>query len=202
MLIKRRVILNFVLILAMILSMGVTFANKSPGTIHLVLSDEDVEGNNPLFENKCGVFVSLSNFMPGTYDVVVKAPGSKGTILGTEKIEIDSSGSLLFNLYELIPFDDTDNEAGVYTVVIDRNKFKNFKLETNVVDPEDPDDPDEPTEQEAKADSLIEDLGFIPIANEDELNRIRNEYSAGELFGQGTKWERQYITRGLLSSYV
>ena len=199
MLIIRRGILNFVLILAMILSMGVTFANKSPGTIHLVLSDENVEGNNPLFENKSSVFVSLSNFMPGTYDVVVKAPGSKGTILGTEKIEIDSSGSLLFNLYELIPFDDTDNEAGVYTVVIDGNKLKNFKLETNEVDPE---DPEEPSEQEKHADELIEFGYYIPIANGEELNRIRNEYPEGELFGEGTKWERQYITRGLLSNYV
>lgn len=201
-LIKKRSILTLVLIFAMILSMGVTFASKSPGSIHLVLSDENVEGNNPLFENKSSVFVSLSNFMPGTYDIVVKAPGSKGTILGTEKIEVGASGSLLFNLYELIPFSDTDNEAGVYTVVVDGNKLKNFKLETNVVDPEDPGDPEEPSEQELKADSLIENMGFIPIANGDELNRIRNEYPEGELFGQGTKWERQYITRGLLSNYV
>ena len=199
MLIKRISILTFVLIFVMILSMGVTFANKSPGSIHLVLSNEDLEGNNPLFENKSSVFVSLSNFMPGTYDVVVKAPGSKGTILGTEKIEIDSSGSLLFNLYELIPFDDTDNEAGVYTVVVDGNKLKNFKLETNEVDP---DDPEEPSEQEKHADELIELGYYIPIANGDELNRIRNEYPEGELFGEGTKWERQYITRGVNSNYI
>ena len=137
--------------------------------------------------------------MPGTYDVVVKAPGSKGSILGTENIEIDSSGSLLFNLYELIPFDDTDNEAGVYTVVVDGNKLKNFKLETNEVDPE---DPEEPSEQEKHADELIEFGYYIPIANGEELNRVRNEYPEGELFGQGTKWERQYITRGVYSNYI
>lgn len=199
MLIKGRGTIIFVLIFVMILSNGVTFANKSPGSIHLVLSEENVQGNNPLFENKSSVFVRLSNFKPGIYDVVVKAPGSEGTILGTEKIEIGSSGSLLINLYELTSFDDTDNEAGVYTVVVDGNKIKNFKLETNVVDPE---DPDEPTEQEVKADNLIENMGFIPVASGEELNRIRNEYPEGELFGQGTKWERQYITRGLLSKYV
>jgi len=198
-LIKRRGLLTFVLILAMILSMGVTFANKSPGTIHLVLSEENVQGNNPLFENKNSVFVSVNNFMPGIYDVVVKAPGSKGTILGSEKIEIGSSGSLLFNLYDLIPFNDTDNEAGVYTVVVDGNKIKNFKLETNVIDPEDPEDP---SEQEKHADELIEFGYYIPIANGEELNRIRNEYPQGELFGQGTKWERQYITMGVKSSYI
>lgn len=202
MLAKRSRILTFVIVLVMILSMGVTFASRSPGTIFLQSSSEVINGNNPLLENKNSVFVRAENFLPGIYDVVVKAPGSKGTILGSGKVEIGSSGSLVFNLYNLIPFVDTDNEAGVYTVVMDGNKMKNFKLETNLVDPDDPDDPDEPDEQEQYADALIEYSGFIPIANGEELNRMRNPYPEGELFGQGTKWERQYITNGLMSSYV
>jgi hypothetical protein len=130
---------------------------------------------------------------------LVKTPGSNGSILGSGEIEIGESGSLVFNLYQETKFADTDNEAGVYTVIVGDNKLKNFKLESNESGPEDPEDP---TPQDKRADRLILEEGFIPIANREELWMIWQSFPEGELFGEGTKWEGQYVTSGLTGKYV
>ncbi|MCR3955157.1 MAG: hypothetical protein NUK57_02605 [Gudongella sp.] len=197
--------INFILILAMILTAGTTFAEGHPGTIKLYDSEMVEEGNRTMFEHKEDVNVKMEKFPQGDYLVTVKAPGGDGTILGEGEISVPEEGDLIFNLYEETEFMATDNKAGVYTVVVGENKVKNFKLVNYEADPDDPDDPDDPidfNDQEENADKLIRDEGFIPIANGNELDKLRNEYPDGELFGEGTFWEGEYITTGLTDSYV
>ncbi len=199
---KSKFIISLVLSIAMILSISTTFASKTPGNIHLFSSDEVENGNETLFENKSSVYVKIEKFLPGLYDVIVKTPGGDGSILGSGEIEVDFSGSLVFNLYHETTFANTENESGVYTVIVGDNKLKNFKLETTDVDPDDPDGPEDPTPQDERADRLISDEGFIPIANREELWMIWESFPEGELFGTGTKWEGQYVTSGLTDKYV
>gem|GEM_PF-2095373 len=202
---RRFKLINFILILAMIFTTGTTFAEGHPGTIKLVDSEMVEERNSTMFEHKEDVNVKVEKFPQGDYPVTVKAPGGKGTILGEGEISVPEEGDLIFNLYEETEFMATDNKAGVYTVVVGENKVKNFKLMAYEGDPEEPDDPDEPidfNDQEENADKLIRDDGFIPIANGNELDKLRNQYPDGELFGEGTFWEGEYITTGLTDSYV
>lgn len=199
---KNKFIISLVLSIAMILSISTTFASKTPGNIHLFSSDEVENGNETFFENKSSVNVKIEKFLPGIYDVIVKTPGGDGSILGSGVIEVGSSGSLVFNLYHETTFANTENESGVYTVIVGDNKLKNFKLETTDVDPDDPDDPVDPTPQDERADRLIDEEGYIPIANREELWMIWESFPEGELFGTGTKWEGQYVTSGLTDKYV
>lgn len=198
---KIRMVITFAIAIAMILNVNLSFANRQSGSIHLFKDGEMNEGNNPMYEQREDVYVRVNNFVPGEYDVVVKTPGGNGIILGSGVILVPESGSMLFNLFEETTFDFTDSKSGVYTVIVGDNKLKNFRL-IEKSDPVDPVDPNEPTEQEKLVDRLIKEEGFIPIANGVELNKIRNNYSEGELFGEGTKWEGTYITIGLKDNYV
>lgn len=57
------------------------------------------------------------------------------------------------------------------------------------------------TAQMSQVIALI-DQGYTPVANAEELTKIRNSYPEGEPFGEGTIFETSYTTNGLSSNYV
>lgn len=254
--------------LIMIFSQSVVLGNSHPGSIHLMMSEELTNGNDAKFEGPENIYVSVEKFLPGTYPVVVRSPGRKGTVLGNGEITVGESGRMVFNLYQMTQFSPTDNKGGLYTVVVGDNKTKNFSLDHVEIEAEywdvsfaaspggsltgtlvfsgiqdgtnwdhagitvpvpvpaehfqfdgwDVSFPDaieqnwiftaqfslspvELTPQDIRAESLLLE-GFIPIANPAELRKIRYSYPTGERFGEGTRWEKTYVTPGLSGKYV
>ena len=133
---NKKSIASFIIALIMIFSPSMTFADSSPGTIHLYMSEEMTNGNNPNFEGQENIYVGVEKFLPGTYSVVVKSPGRNGTALGSGEINVGESGSMVFNLYQVTQFVPTDNIAGLYTVVVGDNKSKNFTLDYIEIKPD------------------------------------------------------------------